>query len=309
MEKTAYRNNKELWMQMPIFYQPWYLDIYGEDWELLVFEEQKDVYWFFPYFKERKLVVEIVRPPLQTPYFGPYCLSFDTFGPKTMSEDVVQFFLNRLKETEYLYFAPFWNINFEICLSQKFKPIARVTHILDLSLEEEALLANMNTMRRRNIRKAEKELLIRQEIFEIETYFEWMMATYKRQNMEYPYGLNFLKKYIATILKNNAAFTFTIFNQEEQPLAMSVVLKDNASAYYIMGANNPDVKHSAAAAAIMWEGIKAAKKYGCKSFDFEGSSVPEIANFYSKFGARKIEYFGWERTTSLLWQIKKRILK
>ncbi|HTO14488.1 MAG TPA: GNAT family N-acetyltransferase [Edaphocola sp.] len=309
MIKAEYIKEEKLLAQLPVFYQPWYLNIFGNNWDVLSFKEDGVGLWIFPYFIEKKFFLKLIRPPFHTPYYGPYLVKTQDTLNNTMSEKALRFFIKNLKDPDYLYFSVPEPLDLNICSKNKFNAIKRVTYLLDLTQAEETLFVNMNSMRRRNIRKAERELVIKESDFDIDLYYQWIKDVFGRQNKHYIYSIDFLKRYVTSILENNGGMVFTAYNKEGIPLSMSLVLNDKERAYYILGANNPQNKHSAAATAIMWEGIKAAKRLGCKQFDFEGSVIPEIANFYSKFGAEKIDYFGWERNTSLLWQLKRKILK
>ena len=69
------------------------------------------------------------------------------------------------------------------------------------------------------------------------------------------------------------------------------IIADDLNAYYLGGGydhNNPQSAH--AVSYLIWESIKWAKSQAIKNFDFEGSEIEGIAEFFRKFGAEKTEY-------------------
>ena len=59
---------------------------------------------------------------------------------------------------------------------------------------------------------------------------------------------------------------------------------------YLMGAFDPAQAQRGAMAALMWEAISAAQAGGQRLFDFEGSMIEGVAQFFRKFGARPVPY-------------------
>lgn len=298
MTKQEYIADTQMLEKLPVFYQPWYFDLFGTDWDVKLFNDDNS--YIFPYFKEVKKSFKLSRPQAFMPYYGPFKLEKES--------PLEKYLKNWSKNFDFILLSPHFSINTTDFKSIGFKEYSRVTHLLDLSLAEEDLLKNMDYMRRKNIKKATKELIVKENDFEVEQYFDWINKTFSKRNDKQPHSLSFFKKYVETVLANNSALVYTIYNQEGTPLSMSLILFDKNCAYSILGANNGEIKHSAATTALLWEGIKAAKNMGCTHFDFEGSKVPEIANFFSKFGAQRIDFSAWTKTNSVLWKIKLKLL-
>lgn len=58
---------------------------------------------------------------------------------------------------------------------------------------------------------------------------------------------------------------------------------DENVCYYLLGASDTKFRSSGAQSLILWEGIQFVAKHSCV-FDFEGSMVEGIENFFRQFG-------------------------
>ncbi|RMG75312.1 MAG: GNAT family N-acetyltransferase, partial [Bacteroidetes bacterium] len=59
---------------------------------------------------------------------------------------------------------------------------------------------------------------------------------------------------------------------------------------YLMGAYHPDQGRSGAMPALMWDAMARAQREGSRLFDFEGSMIEGVAQFFRKFGAHPVPY-------------------
>lgn len=309
MTKSEYIEHKELLASLPIFYQPWYLDLFDHNWDLVSLEAENEQ-WIFPYFSFQKWGFKLCRPPALTPYYGPIKLANESQAiwaeNVVMSPSIEASFKKFSTEFSMQVICPYYTYSVPQWGSAT-KLLSRVTHTLDLNENLETLLANMNRMRRKNINKAERELVIVADEFDVESYFEWINKTFEKRGSKQLLSKAFLKQYVRTLAEHGAAILHTAYDLLGNKVAMSLIVIDNRSAYSILGANNPQLKHSAATTMLLWKSIQVAKAKGCTIFDFEGSSIPEIANFFKQFGATRREYEALEITNSLSWKIKKSI--
>ncbi|MFT4061050.1 MAG: GNAT family N-acetyltransferase [Edaphocola sp.] len=302
--KQQYCDNATLLRQLPVFYQPWYLDIFGLRWDVWLHED--DYHWLvFPFFKEKKAGISISRPPAYTPYYGPYFLPKNDQCPNKQLLD--RELISSIPKMGMVYLQPHYSMDCGVLQQERFRHIDRVTHVLDLNQEEDVLWQNLHYMRRKNINKAAKELVLYPNTFDTDLYYDWIKATYEARGDKLRQPRQLIKRYVTQVCKYNAAISNTYADPKGMPVAVSLCLYDRLAAYSILGANNPAVKHSAATTALLWQAITAAKKTGCGIFDFEGSSIPNIADFFGKFGSRRIEYKAWQQVNSLVWKMREKL--
>lgn len=147
--------------------------------------------------------------------------------------------------------------------------------ILDLSLAEETLMANMRKTTRYCIRKAEKDGV---EVFssnlpdDVEKFWEVYQETVDRQNFT-PFSKTYLRTEMEVFGKNNEAlFFFAKYNGEL--VATALIVFYNGSAFYHHAASIHKYPKITAPYLLQWHIIREAQKRGCKFYDFWGV-VPE----------------------------------
>ena len=69
------------------------------------------------------------------------------------------------------------------------------------------------------------------------------------------------------------------------PVAMTFLVWDDASLYYLLSTRTPGVHEGGATSLLIWSAIRRAHELGI-SFDFDGVSTSGIARFYAGFGGR-----------------------
>jgi hypothetical protein len=57
-----------------------------------------------------------------------------------------------------------------------------------------------------------------------------------------------------------------------------------------MAGSDPELRSSGALSLLIWEAIQLAAKEKL-TFDFEGSSIRQIEQFFRGFGGRRVSYF------------------
>lgn len=303
LSKSTYLSRTEIHTELPVFYQPWYMDMFGIDWDVWLYEcDNFNV--FFPFFKEKKLFFLLSRPMAPfMPYYGPYFISNKKISEIELKK-VFTLLLKEISTFSEIYLFPHFSFSIKFLSEWNFKEKNMVTHILNLQKSDEELWDGLDYMRRKNIKKADKELRLVENEFDVELYFEWIKETYKRRGKKTLHNVEYYINFCEKTIQQNAAIFNTLYDKDNNPIAMSFCIKDKNTAYSILGANNPTIKNSAATTALLWKAILSAKNSGCKYFDFEGSNIDTIADYFRKFGSERIDYSGWHQMNSILWKLK-----
>lgn len=306
MTKAEYINNDALLQQLPVFYQPWYLDLYGIEWQLM-YEESPDVSWVFPYFKERKLIFTLCRPQAFMPYYGPFPV-LKTGASRPPGIAALPGLKQFVKQHTELVLSPFPDFDWSVLKELGFSAKPRVTYRLDLAATEAALFSKVEKKHSRNIIRAQEELNIKEGIPELELLTSWMNHAYEKRGAKQRITAEFVAKYIHTVLANNGGIALTAFDRNGSPRSMVLVLLDpgGEQAYYIIAANSFAEPHNAANTGLIWQSILIAKERGYKHFDFEGSSIPGIARFFAKFGAVPTHFAHWQHSSGI-WKMKQKL--
>lgn len=305
MYKEAFVRDHELLSRLPVFYQPWYLDIFEIDWDVQLLAAGEDK-WVFPYFIENIGGLKLSRPPHFTPYYGPVPASGNC--DKKFSGELIAGLNDLSKKFSSISFAPFYDLDFSGIGDRGFDARQKITHILDLGESVDALRASLDSKTRRNIRKAEEELLLKTDDIDMDLYCQWLKRTVERRGDELKISDKKIKRYISAILDNRSGIATSVYNRSMERLAMNLTVYDRTSAYNILLVNNPEIKSNIASSALLWHAILEAKALGCELFDFEGSSMPGVADFFRRFGSRRVAFNSWQQVNSLVWKLKTKLL-
>jgi len=195
------------------------------------------------------------------------------------------------------------------------------TLVLDLSLSEEELLAQMGEKTRYNIGlAARKGVSIKlsssqDDNFEkdFEEFWDLLNQTARRQKIRL-FGKEYYRKELQIgknlpqpLLKegNRSSplgevgrdFVNVLFIAEYQnkPIAANIVNLFGNRATYLHGGSDNEYRSLMAPHLLQWEQIKYAKSVGCKIYDFWGcddEKWPGVSRFKKGYGGREVEFCG-----------------
>ena len=176
------------------------------------------------------------------------------------------------------------------------------TQILDLSLSEDALLNNMHSKMRYNIKLAQKKGVqiktINKNHPEFNKYFDiffnLMQETAKRGDFAI-HSKNHYKNLLEKSL-DNLQVSLIIAEYENNILATNIILDTPDQRIYLHGASSNQYRNLMAPPLLQWESILEAKKLDKKIYDFWGVSDTKkawqgISRFKKQFGGETITYY------------------
>ncbi len=195
----------------------------------------------------------------------------------------------------------------DIKLPDRLKPathplFTKHTFHLDLTQSEEALLKNMSSKTRYNIRVAQKHGVAVQEENTTEAfakYLELTTETTKRQGF-YAHSESYHRRMWETLEPAGIAHLLTARYQNEILVTWIVFLYKDVL-YYPYGASSSKHKEVMASNLMMWEAIRWGKKQGAKLFDLWGTPGPNpqptdpyygFHRFKLGFSPRLVEFVG-----------------
>lgn len=171
--------------------------------------------------------------------------------------------------------------------------------ILDITRNEENILATMKPKTRYNIKVADKhgiKVVVSNNQGDIAIFNRLNHETSSRNNFK-SYSDSYYQKQLEVLGKDNT-LSLLIAYDGATPLAVILVSFSGKSAVYLHGASSRRGSEKMASYALQWEAIKLAKSKGCVDYDF-GGVVDEhhpnwfgITRFKEGFGTKFIEYIG-----------------
>jgi hypothetical protein len=278
---------------LPIFLKDWWLDAVcgAENWTpLLYFDKNEQPIGAAFYYNARKAGLATITQPMLTPFSGIWV--------KPLPGDAKHKAAKLLTEisTDFAAQLPdVWHlgINLQYKLQnvlpfhwQGFKHTLRYTHTIDLTPPLSHIAKDYNMATRQRINKADNyELKVLQDS---DILFEQYLASLK--GVKTTITTAKLQTVVTAIRQNVAGEIFALHKKgEETPLCTALIVWDNETAYLSMMGNS---KKNADAPTIMVHLLLAfCQSKGLPTFDFEGSMLQPVEQFYRSFGAVKTPYY------------------
>lgn len=284
--------------EVPLFMQPFWLDLScgAEWWDVVLAEKKGRITGVLPYYLKRKGYISM--PPL-TPYMGPFIpFPHDMKYAKRLSHehDVMDELIGKLPRFKYYNqrFHPYIK-NWLPFYWRQFRQTTKYTYILPDISDTDKVYAEFKNNVKRNIKKAQKEFFVRElENSEIPEFYEII-----GQNRKPHYSLNYLNNLITSCAKHNFGRTFAAFDEYGKLYAAILVVWDKTTAYYILGARNPELQTRQAMSLNLWSAIQFVSDKS-QRFDFEGSMIEPVERYFRTYGAIQTRYMHVFKINSLL---------
>jgi lipid II:glycine glycyltransferase (peptidoglycan interpeptide bridge formation enzyme) len=295
---------------IPLFSQHWWLDAVCAEWDVAIVKKGEQVTGAWPYPVEKKAGITLLRTPMLTPYMGP-----QVFYPHDLKEanrdnfehDTVSALMKQLPDAKVWHLALHPSVKQAgIFKNNGLRTQVQQTFLIDLAEPEETLLGNMKDTMRRNIRAAEKDLVITNSPEQLADLYNFQSHTLGKKGRRQAWSLKYINGIMNACLAHNAAALW-VAKSGEQIQAVVWHVWDERCSYYLAGAQNPEAAGSNALSLLLWNAMKEAKKSGNTAFDLEGSMDEGVERFFRSFGGQRTLYLVLMKNKSLLWKMKELI--
>lgn len=245
-----------------IYAEYWYLDcLTNKQWDCLVLNDYEAI---MPLPFQKKLGVKIIAQPI-------YCQQLGVFHQANFSKDNFLLFYKKFKNN----FVRGYHFNEENTSFFNPNGIKKINQIIEVPAENSK---NYSTMVQRNLRKFKKNNL---QVTSC-TIDEFISNKLKFGN--HSVNQKILKQLLITLNQFESLNISTIKNNEI--LATNVLIQAKNRTYYLDAFTTDEGKKNKAATGLIDYALNNTEAI----FDFEGSSIPSIQEFYSGFGA-KIKHY------------------
>ena len=194
---------------------------------------------------------------------------------------------------------PFLWHNYGKKTSEKFKVEIRYTSYLDLQdfkysdpKDVEISLRNFSSSRRQQIRYAIKNNIKTELSNDLDLFLSFYKKTLKKSDIEMSFKFeNNLYHLINKLINSNKAKMYVSFSKDNNPASIAIIGFDKLRAYYLFGANDPDIKEETTGTAVLWHAFKELSAQGIRQIDLEGVNSPKRGWFKLSFGGDLVPYF------------------
>lgn len=184
---------------------------------------------------------------------------------------------------------PFLWHNYHEANAPRFSISNRYTAVLKLrDFRVEDYLKTIRAVRRQEFKKTTAEIT---ETKDSQLFLDLYIKTFERQGIVITsQQLELVSRIVKSALENNFG-RLSLVKSVDGVASMSLFIYDSRSAYYLFGANNPELRNSGASTALMIDNISTMAKMGLPKLDFVGVNSPNRGDYKLSFGSELIPYY------------------
>ena len=266
---------------MPYAYT-WYLDNVCEEWEGLVLDNYKAV---MPLIFNKKFGIHYLYQPFFTQQLG-------VFTSMPVTKNLVNSFIDHIPK-KYKYIDI--NLNEINDTTERAEVTTLTNYHLDLNLDYALIKVNYSKSLKRKLKKAEKnELLIQTHISpEIFVAF-YIKHTAKKIKGFKEQHKHVLHRIIYKALSHQMGAVIGITNKHNELIAANFILIHPTRIINLLPCSSKEGNEQNAMPFLL-DYIIQKNANNRKIFDFEGSMIEGVSQFYKSFGAEKINYYRLKR--------------
>jgi len=248
---------------------------------------------FIIYLEKKVNILNFYRNPTYSPTTNLFFQNKAQNKSKLLSENkkvltLFSNFIQNLKADILSVSLPYTYTDTQVFFWDNYKVIPNYTYLINLNQDIVTIENNFSTERRNDIKKAIKDNVsveISQDFKLIKSLVE---NTFNRKKKTL--DSQFLDKILFEFANQDNSYAYISF-QNNKAIACSFCIYDKEKVYYILGGYDKDYKHQGAGALAVSSAIKHAKNMGIKTFDFEGSMLPEVERYFRGFGGDLTPYY------------------
>jgi hypothetical protein len=169
------------------------------------------------------------------------------------------------------------------------------TYLVDLRPEN--LFARLDSTARNTIRKAEKQIVIKEEQ-DLIGFYELYQNTYHRKGKAAPVPKQFLEDVFHRLGERNQVRLFMAYNEEGRPAAGAVLLSDQKRSYYWLAASDGELARTGAPTLLLWKLFEVSRGL-VPEIDLVGANTEPIAFFKAVFNPTLQPYYSVEYTDGI----------
>ncbi len=291
IDKSSWDETIRLASNGNLYAYSWYLDVVCPGWDALI---SPDYNLIMPLTGNKKYGFHYLYRPMLSQQLGLFSQHLPTkeelaaFLEAIPSKyRLIQYCLNKFNHPEE---------SFDFILHDSFE--------LDLNADYQDIRKAYSDNHRRNIKKTVTAKLEIVQDLQAKVFIEMLTRDTSpgSQILSSKKNLRQLSELIDKMQNHKALQIIGINNQERKPIAAVLFGHSHNKWIYLIPINSKEGKEKRALFAIIDRLIQTRAGYN-EILDFEGSDIPGLAQFYSGFGAHKIQY-PEIRINTLPWPIK-----
>lgn len=285
---------KEIFIQTEyansVFEQPWWLDLVAKDcWGECIIEKQERVIARLPYVN----IKGCIQNPKLTQTLGIWMedslKNFERGNSQLHKQkEIIKELLEQLPKHKKIsltldssmsYILPFrWN---------GFRIEPTFSYRLSCLEDFAEVKKRFGKTVQKNVNAAIKKVTVETDVKDIETFLALIDMSFARQSRKPPINSDLMKRAIQKAIECEHGRLMLAVDEKGEAHSGAFFLYDNKVCYYLLGGQNPEYKSDGSQNLLLYKGIEFAATVS-EYFDFEGSMVEGIENFFRQFGGTQV---------------------
>jgi hypothetical protein len=259
---------------------------------LIVDDHENPVGGFIAYEGGKNKLRTLITPPF-TPHIGLFAIDKKNNPVKKNSfrKDIIESIATFLKNSSYVYykldFAPQW-VDMQPMLWQHIETNVRYTYRIDLKQTVEDINSNLDVARRNKINKAGRDGFIATHQPDAELAYRMIAPSLKSKGIS---THDQILRGILNLAAKDERCHYSFGEFEDKKHGVTISIGDHDVCYNLLSAVDRSVPNTHSGTMSLYHAILHAREKGFRIFDFEGSGVPEIEDYFRSFGGALVPYF------------------
>ena len=258
--------------QSRVYAFSWYLDIVADNWDVLVLDDYEAV---MPVPWRRKFGFKYSLQP----YF---CQQITIYSHLEIEDSLIKKLLKKIP-----FLILYSDVNFSFKLNEV-TFLEKHNFSLDLNRDYELTYKNYRKDRKKSLKKANEVDFVYNDDGKKEVLIKLYQKVFSFLKMPEKYFIT-IDAIIDYCILHKKGFIRNIYLDNDLVCA-GFFIKYNARIYYLFGASNEKGKKHGATTFLIDSVIKENSNSHI-IFDFEGSTIPNVASFYRSIGSKKTTYY------------------
>lgn len=284
---------------LPLFLQPWWLDAVtqpdGKVWEVLLARNKSgEIEAVMPFVYGSKFGMRFAVTPQLTQYTGVWIVDKEGESAtdrlsreKKLQNDIIRqlealklaFFDVKFPLT-YTYWSPFYWAGYR----QETHYTYRIEDLRDI----EKVYNNVDNVKKRHIRSAEKQLEVRFDM-SAQAFYQLQCLQLETQKQDNVASEALIINLIDAARERQQGFVVSAGEPNGDIHAAYFIPYDQHAAYELISAIHPNHRTSGGSVLALWHAIQKASEV-TRTFDFEGSMIENVEHNNRQFGGIPIPY-------------------
>ena len=295
--KDKYRQLCKGEKTIPIFSKDWWMDATcGEDnWDVLVVEKGGEIVASMPIYIKSKYGLKYITQAKLTQTNGihiRYPKNQRYSKRLSFEKEVMNGIIDQLEELDIAYYQQSFNYSVTNWLPfywRGFEQTTRYTYVIENLSDLDRVYNGFSKVVRKNIKKANPLANVYLSN-DTKKFYQINTMTFERQGLQIRYSLEYLKRIDEICKKNDCRRIIFAEDAQGNIHSGSYIIWDDISVYQLMSGIDPRFRNSEFKTLLIMEALKLANQIGIK-FDFEGSMMEGVEEYFRKFGAIQKPYF------------------